>query len=80
MRPNLKVASKVTGIDLENPINLSEMEVYECICRPEKTQYGMKFELTAQLKGWDFNTDTGETDEITVTIVRISSKRPKIDL
>ena len=77
LKPDIKTASNTVGIDLEKPINLSEMVVQECSYIPKETYHGMKFHLKTELKGYDINKDTGETDEIFVTIVRISSKRPK---
>jgi hypothetical protein len=69
--PTIKAASATVDIDLESPIDISQMDVLECSVMPVGTDRGMKFRREAKLKTFDSN---GE--EISITIVRISDKRP----
>jgi hypothetical protein len=74
-RPTIKMASNVVDIELEKPIDISQMIVHECSVKPIETHRGLMFERKSELKAYDG--DSG--DEIIIQITRISPKRPKIE-
>lgn len=73
-RPDIKTATKVCGIELEEPIDISKMTVMDCSTEVLETENGtMKFNRKVRLRGWD--TSEGSEDEIEITIIR---KSPRI--
>lgn len=72
-RPSIKMASSVVGVDLENPIDVSQMTVHECSVLPVKNYRGMVFHRKTELRAFD------DDEEIIIEITRISQKRPKIE-
>lgn len=70
-RPNIDSASNTVDIDLNHPIDVSQMEVHKCSVLPIETYVGMRFERKTELRTRD-----NEGDAIIITITRISQKRP----
>jgi hypothetical protein len=71
-KPNIKAASETISIDLEKPIDLSQMDVEECSVLPIETFSGMKFHRTTKLRCYLPN---GE--ELLIVVTLISNSRPQ---
>lgn len=72
-------AGKMVGIDLKNPIDLSQMQVRNVSSQPyaEDGDYGrMAMSRKATLFAYVFNED-GEQEELTIEFSLKSNRRPK---
>lgn len=72
--PTIKVASRTIDIDIEQPIDISQMTVHECSVMPVERDNQMKFLRKTELRTFD-----NEGELITVTITRLSNKRPPMN-
>lgn len=79
-RDPIDEAGKMVGIDLKNPIDLSQMQVHGVSSQPyaEDGDYGrMAMARKATLFAYVFN-DHGEQEELTIEFTLKSTRRPKI--
>jgi hypothetical protein len=77
--PSMRLAGQMVGIDLENPIDLSQMKVSEVRAWPDEDIFSrrMYFRRTTVLKTFVINED-GEREELEITFELKSNKLPKI--
>lgn len=66
------------GIDLEKPIDCSQMEIYMISSESVVSDFGrMEVKRTTILHAYVFN-DKGEREELTITFELLSQKMPKL--
>lgn len=76
--PSIKDAGNMVGLDLENPIDCSQMDVYEISSVPRYDDYNgqSRMERKTVLHAFVFN-EYGEREELTITFELLSQRRPK---
>lgn len=74
---NTKYAGQNVGLDLEKPIDCSQMDVYQLTCEPVYTEYTLAVKRTSILHAYVFN-EEGEREELTITFELNSQKMPKL--
>jgi hypothetical protein len=71
----IKIAGVNVGLDLEKPIDVSQMRVVYASNQPVETRCGMKFECLTKLTA-ELQNDEGGFDHLEIVIKRLSTKRP----
>jgi len=76
---SMKLAGQMVGIDLEKPIDVSQMEVHEVRTWSDEDVYSHKmfFRRTTVLKTFVIN-EEGEREELEITFELKSNRLPKI--
>jgi hypothetical protein len=79
--PSMKLAGQMVGIDLEKPIDCSQMDVREVSAWPDEHIYSRQrfFKRTTVLRAFVIN-EEGEREEIEITFELKSVRLPKITI
>lgn len=76
-QPDIKMAGKNVGLDIEKPIDISQMRIAFVSYTPRQKKDGRRyFECITELFA-DIETETG-FEPIKITIVRESQKKPNL--